>query len=248
MTYALGHVAAGHGPQCSNGRANWNPGSTFSARPRSASSSASVVVPAKGVATVDVTITANAACRTAPCTAATSPSRRKVFGTLLQVPYSGLKGDYQTTVHVGAGPDRQPDALAGDAGRQLVHQVHIGLRLQPDQCQYGAVLLLSSGALAAHREGAGSGDADDARVVSVDDRVGRNGTPGGFYAFPWDGTTTLGTQPNGNWAILRLSVLKAPGMQATWRIGRPGTRLRWSWRGLILSRPPSFAGAVRACW
>ena len=68
-------------------------------------------------------------------------------------------------------------------------------------------------------------------MVSLDEYVGRNSTPTGFFAFSWDGTTSLGTQPDGTY-ILRLSVLKALG-----DAGNPAHWETWDSPALTLDRP-----------
>ena len=235
VTYALGHVAGlATGPNAANGTANWNPGSTFSAPATVGFSSASVVVPAKGVATVDVTITANAALPDRSLYGGYITLTPQGPGTPLQVPYSGLKGDYQTTVHVGAGPlTANPMPWLATLGGSSYTKCTSGCVYSLTNANTVPYLLLSL----AHSPRTVKVEALDQAtlttrgVVSVDDYVGRNGTPGGFYAFPWDGTTTLGTQPNGNY-ILRLSVLKALG-----DAGNPAHWETWDSPALTLARP-----------
>ena len=62
-------------------------------------------------------------------------------------------------------------------------------------------------------------------VISEDQYVTRNSTPGGFFELSWDGATTQGVQPNGDY-IIRVSVLKAlgdPANPAHWEVWNSST-------------------------
>ena len=182
-------------------------------------SAASVTVPAKGSATVDVTITP----ATAPVggqyggyvvlTDAASP------GKVFRVPFAGYIGDYQARqvlvptansfprlgwspngVNFGFAAEGDVFTLVGsDIPYVLTHLDHQSRRLRIEAF-----------------------DAVSGRSwfrVSDDEYLPRNSTATGFFAFAWDGTTFSGngknvnqwrTAPNGKY-VLRVSVLKALG-------------------------------------
>ena len=86
-------------------------------------------------------------------------------------------------------------------------------------------------------------EAIDARTGKVWDRVSddefvtRNSTPGGFFAFAWDGTTfhrkgnDLVTVPNGQY-VVRVSVLKALGDASN-----PAHWETWTSAAITIARP-----------
>jgi subtilisin family serine protease len=218
VTYDLGFTeGVGAGPNTQSG-ASYTP-STFFYAPSTVSFSApSVTVPAKGSATFDVTI--------APFAALPDRSLYGGYVTLTpqgggpdyRVPYAGFKGDYQSTVVltptangfpwlaqlVGTSffnrPAGQSYTLVGnDIPFFLIHLDHLSCRVRLEA--FDAV------------------SGQNWHRISDDQFVTRNSTPGGFFAFTWDGTTFTGkgtapkklfTAPNGSY-LVKLSVLKANG-------------------------------------
>jgi subtilisin family serine protease len=211
VTYALGHA-----PALSTGPNTF----TVSATTGFASVAfsqlgvpvTSVTVPAGGEVSVDVTITANAAL----------PDRSLYGGYLvftpavgapLRVPYSGLKGDYQSFVVLaptanafpwlarltGSTYYKQSDGAVftmagGDIPYILAHLDHPSRRMRVEV--FDAVT-----GKAWHR-------------AYDEEYLPRNSAATSFFAFPWDGSTLAGkktyTVPNGNY-VLKVSILKALG-------------------------------------
>lgn len=234
VTYTLGHA-----PALSTSANTFTPGFTtgFAAV---AFSAPSVTVPAKGSATVDVTITANAAL-----------PDRGIYGgyvtlapndgtSTLRVPYAGLKGDYQSFQVLTSGGFGFPAlgwstdgvnfglAGAGDvftmAGADipyvLAHLDHHSRRMRIEA--FDAVSGRSW-----HR-------------VSDDEYLPRNSTATDFFAFAWDGTTFRGngknpnqwvTVPNGQY-VLKVSVLKALGDESN-----PAHWETWTSPAFTIARP-----------
>jgi hypothetical protein len=202
-------------------------------------SAPSVTVPAGGSATFDVTIAANA----------TLPDRAIYGGYLVltprgggdtyRVPFAGFKGDYQTTQVLTptssgfpwlarlSGPSylNQPNGATytlanGDVPYFLVHFDHLSRRVRFEA--FDAVSGRSW-----HR-------------ISDDEYFTRNSTPGGFFAFSWDGTTFTGkgknasqryVVPNGQYRV-RLSVLKALGDE-----NNPAHWETWTSPVITIARP-----------
>jgi minor extracellular serine protease Vpr len=209
VTYTLSHA-----PALSTNANTFAPGATtgFAAV---AFSAPTVTVPAKGSATVDVTITANAGL----------PDHGQYGGYLVftpqgggqayRVPYAGMKGDYQTkTVLVPTAngfpwlsrieggfyvnkPSGASYSMAGtDIPFFLIHLDHQSRRVRLEA--FDAATGASMGR------------------VSDDEYLPRNSTATGFYAFSWDGTLFRGK--GAQWSIARngtyvvkLSVLRALG-------------------------------------
>jgi minor extracellular serine protease Vpr len=206
VTYTLSHA-----PALSTGPNTFTP--AFSTGFASvAFSASSITVPARGSATVDVTITASP----------TLPDRSQYGGYIVltpqgggpvyRVPYAGFKGDYQSIVAlapttfnfpwlaklVGTAFVNQPSGATytlagGDVPYFLVHLDHQVRRLRAE--------VFDTSGRAFHR-------------AFEFQYVGRNSTATSFFAIAWDGKTTQGRQvsdvPNGSYTVV-LSVQKALG-------------------------------------
>lgn len=222
VTYTISHVEAlASGPNTTTG-ASYNLSGVFAAPATVSFSQSTLTVPARGTAKFSATITANA-----------SLVERGLYGGYivltptngtapLRVPYAGFKGDYQSTVVLtptangfpwlsklaGGSYTNQPEGASytmadGDIPYFLVHFDHLSRKV----------------VLEAY-------DADTGKSwhrVSLDEYVTRNSTPGGFFAYTWDGTTFRGkgqnprawtTVPNGRY-VVKVSVLKALGNEGT---------------------------------
>ena len=219
VTYTLGHASGvAAGPNTQTG-ASYNITGVFDAPAAVTFSAPTVLVPAKGTASVTVTVAANA----------TLPDRSLYGGYITLTPgaegapinvlYAGFKGDYQSTQVLtptangfpwlatlsGTSYTNQPAGATytmtgGNTPYVLVHFDHLSRTLKVEAVD--AATSASRG------------------VISEDQYFGRNGTPTGFFAFNWDGTTSTGLQPNGTYKI-RVSVLKAlgdPANPAHWEI------------------------------
>jgi subtilisin family serine protease len=230
VTYTLGHVAGvAAGPNTQSGT-SYNTSGTFNAPAGVTFSSPTVVVPAKGVASVNVTITANASLPERSLYGGYITFTPQTDGAPIQAAYAGFKGDYQTTQVltpttngfpwlaqvVGDSYSNRPTGatytlVGDDIPFVLAHLDHPSRTLRMEALD----------ATTSHPRG----------IIFEDQYETRNSTPGGFFALAWDGVTSMGPQPNGTYTI-RLSVLKALGNAANpadWEI--------WSSSTVTLARP-----------
>jgi minor extracellular serine protease Vpr len=223
QTYTLGHS-----PALATGANTFTP-SFFDAFATASFSSPSVVVPAGGTGTVDVTITAPAGL----------PDHGLYGGYItvtgatdtIRVPYSGFKGDYQSIQvltptasglpllsRTGAASGKVPPASstftmadAANMPKVLVHLDHQARRLR--------IEVQDTSGKSWHR-------ALDLQYLS------RNSTSTNFNAYTIDGTTIAGnktyTLPNGTYT-LTLSVQKALGGDADWET--------WTSPAFTIARP-----------
>ncbi|WP_170319401.1 S8 family serine peptidase [Polyangium spumosum] len=213
ITYDVSHepgvsTVGTYGTPAALSRPSVPPSATFSAQ--------SVMVPAHGTATVDVTIEPNA-----------DLDERGVYGgflrftqagtnTTLSVPYMGFKGDYQTIVALvptGQGfpwlsrqtapstyGKEEAGAIFSMSGTGNVPYVTVHLEHQVAMLK---VEVVEAGPLA-----------KPWGTAYTYTYVGRNADPTGTYSFAWNGTTTMGRNivkvPNGSY-MLKMTVLKALG-------------------------------------
>ncbi|WP_349741412.1 S8 family serine peptidase [Roseateles cavernae] len=230
VTYALGHsagVAAGPNTQAG---ASYNITGVFDAPATVTFSSPSVLVPAKGVATVNVTITANAALPNRSLYGGYITFTPQGNGAPIQTAYAGFKGDYQSTQVLtptangfpwlaklnGASYSNQPAGasftmVGNDIPFVLLHLDHQSRTLKRE--------VLDAATLAPRG------------VISEEHYVGRSSTPAGFFANGWDGSTTMGVLPNGSY-IIKVSALKALGDAAN-----PAHWETWSSSTVTIARP-----------
>jgi len=219
VTYTVGHTSGvAAGPNTQTG-ASYNITGVFDAPATVTFSAPTVLVPARGTASVTVTVAANG----------TLPDRSLYGGYITLTPgadgapinvlYAGFKGDYQSTQVLTPTASGFP-WLASLAGTSYTNQ------------PAGATYTMAGGdtpyvlAHFDHHSRTLKVEAVDAAtsasrgVISEDQYFGRSATPTGFFAFNWDGTTSTGLQPNGTYKI-RVSVLKAlgdPANPAHWEI------------------------------
>jgi minor extracellular serine protease Vpr len=213
VTYVLGHA-----PALSTGPNTFTPAfqTGFAAV---AFSAPSVTVAANGSATVDVTITAN-----------TGLAERSIYGgyvtltpqgggATMRVPYSGLKGDYQSFTVLAPTASGFPWLTKTANGVNLTNQPGgASYTMVGFDIPYFAIHLDHQ----ARRVRLEAFDADTGKAwfrVSDDEYVGRNSTATGIFAFAWDGTTFAGkgkngaqlyTAPNGRY-VVKVLALKALG-------------------------------------
>ena len=215
VSYALSHVpgvAAGPNGAVANSSSigsNYAPSAIFNAPSDVTFSSPTVVVPAKGTASVNVTVAGNAGLPNRSLYGGYVKLTPQGAGSPIQVAFAGFKGDYQSTVVltptasgfpwlaqiVGTSYSNRPAGatytlVGNDIPFVLMHLDHQSRTLKLEA--FDAVTAATRG------------------VISEEHYVGRSATPTGFFANGWNGTTTMGTQPNGTYTI-RLSVLKALG-------------------------------------
>ncbi|MFK4706438.1 minor extracellular serine protease Vpr [Roseateles asaccharophilus] len=230
VTYTLGHVAGVAAGANTQTGTSYNLTGVFSAPASVGFSSASVVVPAKGVATVTVTITANPALADRSLYGGYITFTPQTVGSPIQVAYAGFKGDYQSTQVMTptangfpwlarlSGTSYQKQAagasftmVGNDVPFVLLHLDHQSRTLKREVLD--ATTLASRG------------------VISEEHYLGRSATPGGWSAAGWDGSTSMGVLANGSY-IIKLSVLKALG-----DAGNPAHWETWSSPALTIARP-----------
>ena len=246
VTYNLSHLpglATGPNPICTASpcAASYAISGVFNAPASVSFSVPSITVPAGGSASFDVTIDANAGL-----------PDRSIYGGYValtvpgqsmpayRVPFAGFKGDYQSTRVLTPTPSNFPwlaqlvgtsyqnrnatggtySMVGSDIPYFLMHLDHHSRRIRLEA--FDAVTGKSW-----HR-------------VSDDEFVTRNSTPGGFFAFSWDGTTFTGkgkntnqwrTAPNGQY-VVKVSVLKALGDEEN-----PAHWETWTSNVITIARP-----------
>jgi minor extracellular serine protease Vpr len=240
VTYALSHTAGvATGPNTMTG-ASYNISGVFDAPASVSFSVPSVSVPAKGSASFDVTVTANAALPNRSLYGGYVTLTPSGDGAVYRVPFAGFKGDYQSTVvltptangfpwlaqAVGASYANRPaggtySMVGDDIPFFLMHLDHLSrqIKLEAKDAVTGKSWF----------------------TVSNDEYVTRNSTPGGFFAFAWDGTSFSGegkgkgtkfyTAPNGQYTVT-VSVLKALGDAAN-----PAHWETWTSPVITIARP-----------
>lgn len=231
VTFTLGHVGAlGAGPNVplnpTAATTSWSLGTNFFTPAGTvAFSSNTVTVPARGAATVDATIS--------------DATNGGLFGSLyggyitltpqggteptLRVPYAGFVGDYQATQVLRAGTLGLP-WIAKRSGTSLLNCA------SPTNapCSFSMVgndipvmmLGMAHQARQVKFEAFDTASSTSRGVISVTDYVTRPANPNGFFTWTWDGTTSMGTQPNGSYFV-RGSILKPlgdPANPAHWEV------------------------------
>ena len=237
--YDIGHVAGvAAGPNTLTG-ASYAPSGIFDAPATVALSKTSLNLSGLGSASFDVTITANAALPDRSLYGGYITLTPKGAGTKMSVPYGGFKGDYQTTQVLtptangfpwlaklaGGSYTNQPSGASytladGDIPYFLMHLDHLSREIKLEA--FDAVT------------------GQPWYKVSDDEYVTRNSTPGGFFAFTWDGVTFRGPSsnpvavknvPNGQY-VVKVSVLKALGDTSN-----PAHWETWSSPVITIARP-----------
>jgi subtilisin family serine protease len=240
VTYDLSHTAAvASGPNTQSG-ASYNITGTFDAPATVSFNVPSVTVPAGSSASFMVTIDANAALPNRSIYGGYVTLTPQGGGATYRVPFSGFKGDYQSTqvltptangfpwlASLAGGTYTNRNAtgwtysmVGGDIPYFLMHLDHHSRRIRLEA--FDAVTGQSW------------------FRVSDDEYVTRSATPGGFFAFTWDGTTFTGkgrnasqlyTVPNGTY-VVRVSVLKALGDESN-----PAHWETWTSNVITIARP-----------
>jgi minor extracellular serine protease Vpr len=241
VTYDLSHVASlasGENVLGANG-SSYGPGATMNAPASVSFSAPSVLVPANGSASVQVTIDANAGLPDRSLYGGYVVLTPQGGGAVYRVPYAGLKGDYQSmtvlkpTMNgfpwlaqlVGNNLAKRANGgsytmVNGDIPYFLIHLDHLSRRVRLD------VTDAVSGK-SWHR-------------ISDDQYVTRNSSYNGFFAFTWDGSTFTGKGKNaGQWMVapngqykVTVSVLKALGDE-----NNPADWETWTSPVVTIARP-----------
>lgn len=220
VTYDIGHVAGvAAGPNTQTGT-SYAVSAFYDAPATVTFSQSTVTVPSKATVSFDVTVTANSTLPDRSLYGGYITVTPQGGGQVARVPYAGFKGDYQSTQVLtptsngfpwlaslaGTSYSNQPSgatytmADANSVPYFLLHLDHLSRRVQMQV--YDAVSGKYMGRFA------------------EDQYVTRNSTPGGFFAYTWDGTvykgptaapTEIKTVPNGQYRV-KLSVQKALGV------------------------------------
>ncbi|RVT54458.1 peptidase S8 [Rubrivivax albus] len=239
-TYTIGHVAGlAAGPNQIGAGASYAPTGYFDAPGTVTFSQDTLTIPPLGSATVDVIITADETLPDRALYGGYVTFTPQGTGTPMSVPYAGFKGDYQTTqvltptangfpwlaTLAGGSYTNQPEGATytmadGNIPYFLMHLDHLSRRITLEA--FDAVSGKAMG------------------KVSQDEYVTRNSTPGGFFAFTWDGVTFRGKPgnpvgvkevPNGQY-VVKVSVLKALGDESN-----PAHWETWTSPTITVARP-----------
>lgn len=219
VQYNVSHVAGvAAGPNTTSG-SNFALTGVFDAPATVNFSTTTVNVPPRGRASFDVTIAANA----------TLPDRSLYGGYIvmtptngtapLRVPFAGLKGDYQTTQVLLPTANGFPWLASLSAGTFTNQPAGASFTMADgDNIPYFLVHLDHLSAQLKFEVFDSMGRSQG--LISNDQWLTRNSTPGGFFSFAWDGTTFragttdsprgLRTVPNGTYTV-KVSALKALG-------------------------------------
>ncbi len=207
VTYSLSHA-----PALSTAGSTYSP-SFFTGFASVSFSGSTVTVPAGGMATVDVTVTANPALLDGAQYGGYVVFTPLSGGPVYKVPYAGFKGDYQSI------PALVPTSMGFPWLAKLVDSTYVN---KPE----GATFTMMEGDIPyiivhldhqVRRLRAEVFDANTGRSwyrAFEFQYVGRNSEATSFFALPWDGLTTAGrrvyTLPDGSY-VIKLSVQKALG-------------------------------------
>ena len=241
VTYELGHLpGVATGPNTQSG-ASYALTGVFDAPATVSFSVPSITVPAGGSTSFDVTIDANAML-----------PNRSIYGGYIgltvpgqstpayRVPFSGFKGDYQTTQVLTPTANGFP-WLANLAGGSYFNRNATGWTYSMVGSDIPYFLMhLDHHSRRIRLEAFDAVTGKSWHRVSDDEFVTRNSTPGGFFAFTWDGTTFAGkgknasqqyTVPNGQY-VVKVSVLKALGDESN-----PAHWETWTSNVITIARP-----------
>lgn len=237
VTYDISHESAlATGPNTQTG-ASYNVSGVFHAPATVSFSVPSVTVPRQRSATFDVTIDANPALPDRSIYGGYIVLTPRDGGEAYRIPYAGFKGDYQSTQVLTPTANGFPwlaqlvgttyfnrnatgatyTMVGDDIPFFLMHLDHLSRRIKLEA--FDAVT------------------GKTWYTVSDDEFVTRSSTPGGFFAFVWDGTTffrkgrDLQTVPNGQY-VVRVSVLKALGDESN-----PAHWETWTSSVITIARP-----------
>lgn len=239
VTYDLGHTAAlASGPNTQSG-ASYNITGTFNAPASVSFSLPSITVPANGTASVDVTIGANAGLPERSIYGGYVTLTPQGGGADYRVPFAGLKGDYQSTVVLTPTANGFP-WLAQLVGSSFFKRAAGGSYTMAGNDIPYVLMHLDHQSRRIRLEAFDAVTGKAWNRVSDDEYVTRNSTPGGFFAFTWDGNTFSGkgkngvqwsTVPNGQY-VVKVSVLKALGDESN-----PAHWETWTSPVITIARP-----------
>lgn len=237
--YDIGHVAGvGAGPNTTSG-ASYALSGVFDAPATVSLSKTTLNLAPLGTASVDVTITANAALPDRSLYGGYITLTPKGAGTKMSVPYAGFKGDYQSYQVLTPTPNGFP-WLATLAGGTYTNQPAGATYTMADGNIPYFLMHLDHLSREIKLEAFDAVTGEAWNKVSDDEYMTRSSTPGGFFAFTWDGVTFKGTAdkprsvttvPNGQY-VVKVSVLKALGESSN-----PAHWETWTSPVITIARP-----------
>ena len=201
-------------------------------------SATTVTVPARGSATVDVTVTAPAGLADKGIYGGyVVLTAQGEGGETLRVPYTGFKGDYQAIQVLTPTPNGFP-WLAQLVGTSYQNRPTGGTYTMAGTDVPYLLMHFDHHARAVRVTVKETATGKNWYTAISDDYLPRNSTATGFFAFNWDGTTTkkggtVLTVPNGTYT-LDVSVLKAlgdPTNEAHWE--------KWASPTVTIQRAPT---------
>ena len=238
-TYTVGHVSGvAAGPNTTTG-ASYNISGVFDAPATVTLSTTTLNLPANGSATVDVTITANESLPDRSLYGGYITLTPTGTGTKMSVPYGGMKGDYQTTQVLTPTANGFPWLASLAAGSYTNQPAGATFTMADGNIPY-FLMHLDHLSRQIKLEAFDAGTGAFVGKVSDDEYVTRSATPGGFFAFTWDGVTFRGRTgnpvavreaPNGNY-VVKVSVLKALGDETN-----PAHWETWTSPTITIARP-----------
>lgn len=196
---------------------------------------ATVTVPAKGSATVDVTITAPAALADKGLYGGYVVATSQADGKVLRVPYAGFKGDYQS-IQVLAPTNSGFPWLAKFDGTNYTNQPGGATYTMAGNDIPFFLVHLDHQSRQMKLEAFDAATNESRHYISLDNYLPRTSTATGFFTWTWDGTTfKKGGTPtpvaNGTY-IVKMSVLKALG-----DANNPADWETWTSPAVTISRP-----------
>jgi hypothetical protein len=174
----------------------------------------SITVPAGGSASVDVTITANAALANKSQYGGYVVFTPQGGGAVYRVPYAGFKGDYQSIQVLVPTANGFPLLARQVApGSYAPVAANTTFTIAGGDIPYVLAHFEHQSRIVRTEVFEAASNKDWHRALQID-YFGRNSTATGFFALPFDGTTTAGnktyTVPNGTY-VIKLTVVKALG-------------------------------------
>lgn len=177
-------------------------------------SASSVVVPAKGSASVDVTVTAPDGLADRSIYGGYVVATAQGDGKVLRVPFAGYKGDYQAIQVMSPTTNGFPWLAKLEGGSYTNQPGGASYTLAGGDIPYFLIHLDHHSRLM-RMEAIDAVSGKNMHLVSLDSFLPRNTSATGFFTWAWDGTTfkkggSATPVPNGQYTV-KVSVLKALG-------------------------------------
>ncbi|MFY9510467.1 MAG: S8 family serine peptidase, partial [Rubrivivax sp.] len=238
--YTVAHTSAvAAGPNQIGTGASYAPTGFFDAPATVTFSKTTLNVPPLGTASVDVTIAANATLPDRSLYGGYVTFTPQGAGTKMSVPYAGFKGDYQSTQVLTPTANGFPWLATLAAGTYTNQPAGATYTLADGNIPY-FLMHLDHMSRQIKLEAFDAASGASMGKVSDESYVTRSSTPGGFFAWTWDGKTFRGTAanpfmikdvPNGNY-VVKVSVLKALGDSSN-----PAHWETWTSPAITIARP-----------